>query len=146
MINPTREQVAVALFTQLQTAVGFNTFSRRPQLWNNTVAMPALYMGQTKEDLTYSGDNTALNLNVLYFPITVYINVGLDPNTTPDTLLNNLLDAVDTALAPPAYQPDKQTLGGLISGYARREGEVIRVPGYLDGQGGAFFEVKVLVP
>lgn len=145
MQNPSREQVAVALFTQLQTAVGFNTFSRRPQLWNNTVALPALYMGQTKEGLTYSGDNTALNLNVLYFPITIYINSGLDPNAIPDTLLNNLLDAVDTALAPPAYQPDQQTLGGIVS-YARREGEMIRVPGYLDGQGGAFFEIKVLVP
>ena len=145
MQNPTREQVAVALFTQLQTAVGFNTFSRRPQLWNNTVALPALYMGQTKEGLTYSGDNTALNLNILYFPITIYINAGQDPNVTPDTLLNNLLDAIDTALAPPPTQPDKQTLGGIVS-YARREGEMIRVPGYLDGQGGAFFEIKVLVP
>jgi len=146
MISPTREQVAVALFAQLQTAgSAFVTYSRRPALWPNTVALPALYMGQTSEGLTYSGDNTALYKNVLYFQITIYINAGLDPNTNPDTPLNNLLDAIDAALAPPPTNPTEQTLGDLVS-YARREGDVIRAPGYLDGQGGAFFKIKVLVP
>ena len=82
----------------------------------------------------------------MQFPITIYINAGLDPNNVPDTLINNLLDAIDAALAPPAYQADRQDLGGLISGYCRRESKVLRVPGYLDGQGGVYFSIKVLVP
>lgn len=146
MMNPSREQVAVALFNQLQTAGDtFLTYSRRPLLWPNTVALPALYMGQTKEGLTYTGDNTALSKNVIYFPITVYFDAGLDPNTVPDTELNSLLDAVDAAMAPPPINPTQQTLGGVVT-YARREGDVIRAPGYIDGQGGAFFFIKVLVP
>jgi len=146
MINPTREQVALALFAQLQTVgSAIKTYSRRPAIWPNTVALPALYMGQTEEDLNYSGDNTALYKNVLYFAITLYINVGLDPNAEPDTPLNALLDAIDTVMAPPPTNPTQQTLGGLVT-YARREGNVIRAPGYIDGQGGAFFKIKVLVP
>ena len=141
-----REAIAAALFTQLQT-VGSSiaTYSRRPQLWNDTTPMPALYMGQTKETITYSGDNTATALMVLEFPITLYVNAGLDPNVTPDTLINNLLDAIDAVLAPLPYPPNQQNLGGVCA-YARRDGEMIRIPGYLDGQGGVYFTVRVLVP
>lgn len=153
MNNPTREQVAIALFTQLQTLAydvntnptGFTTMSRRPQLWDDTTNKPALYQGQTLEQTGYNGDNTALPLHVMYFPITVYINTGLDPNTVPDTIINNLLDAIDAALAPPAYDPNNFTLGGKVS-YARIEGETIRIPGYLDGQGKVLFTIKALIP
>ena len=140
-----REAIAVALFNVLQTIPGINFYYRRPALWDETTPMPALYMGQTDENATYSGDNTALGLYSIEFPVTIYINAGLDPNVTPDTLLNTLMDAVDAALAPPPYPPNQQTLGGLVA-YARREGEVIRIPGYLDGQGMVLFKVKVLVP
>ena len=140
-----REAIATDLFTQLQTAGStFKLYSRRPQMWDNCPAYPALYMGNTNEALTYSGQSGSLALNELYYPIGVYFNAGLDPNVIPDTILNNLLDAIDTALAPAPYL-DQQTLGGLVC-YARREGAVERKPGYLDGQGEAWFQIKVLSP
>lgn len=146
MMNPSREQVAVALFTQLQTmGATFATYSRRPQLWDDTTAKPAIYQGQTLEQTGYSGDNTALPLHIMYFPITIYINTGLDPNTIPDTAINNLLDAVDACLAAPPYDPGNFTLGGKVA-YARSEGDIIRIPGYLDGQGKVLFTIKALVP
>lgn len=156
MINPTREQVAVALFTQLSTLLydantnptgPFKTMTRRPQLWDEAVSKPALYQGQTLEGEAYSGDLTALPQHAMFFPITVYIDTGLDPNTVPDTVLNNLLDAIDTTLAPKPYAPNEPpgTLNGIVS-YARVEGEIIRMPGYLDGQGKVLLTIKVLVP
>lgn len=154
MINPTREQVAVALFTKLQTLLynadtnpsgPFKLMSRRPQLWDEATSKPALYQGETLEQVAYSGDLSATPLHVMYFPITLYIKSGLDPTTTPDTTLNNLLDALDTALAPPPYDPNTPNLGGIVA-YARIEGEIMRMPGYLDGQGKVLLTIKVLVP
>lgn len=142
----TREQIAIALFKQIQTAGEvFTGYSRRPQLWGDAPDYPYLYMGNTKENLDYSGDNTALNLNDFYYPITIHFKSGLDPTVTPDTELNNLLDAFDAAMAPPPWQQEEQTLGGIVA-YARRQGEVIRIPGYLDGQGTVLLTVKVRVP
>ena len=141
-----REAIAVALFNQLQTAGGtFAVYSRHPVLWEQAPDYPALYMGSTHENLIYNTQSTALPLNEIFYQIGIYATTNLDPNTTPDIIFNNLLDAIDSALAPPVYQPDQQTLGGLVS-YCRREGLVEKKPGYLDGQGEAWFEIKVLVP
>ena len=52
-----------------------------------------------------------------------------DPNAIPGTLLNNLLDSVEAALAPPPYL-DRQTLGGLVS-HAYIDGEIVISEGML---------------
>jgi hypothetical protein len=143
MNNPTREAIAVSLFNVLQTTAGFNTFSRRPQLWDEAVNMPALYMGNPQENYAYPHGIATPPLTTLEFDIIVYINVGLDPNTVPDTILNTLLDALETTITP--YQGYVQTLGGVVN-HAWIEGKVERRPGYLDGQGAAFFTIRVLVP
>ena len=151
MINPTREQVAVALYNLLSTLTSggsplFNYTSRRPALWSNSVAMPALYMGNPMESYTYR-HGTAMPPEVLLdFDIFIYINVE-DPNTIPDTLMNNLLDAVEAAIAAaPAGAPENaQTLGGIVN-HAWIEGEIHRAPGYINGQGMALFTIRALVP
>lgn len=141
-----REAISIALFNQLQTAgATFKLYNRHPVLWDQCPTYPALYMGSTRENATYNNQSTALQLNEIYFQIGLYVVTNLDPNIVPDTIFNNLLDAVDSALAPPVWQQDQQTLGGLVS-YARREGAVEKKPGYLDGQGELWFEIKVLVP
>lgn len=171
MIQPSREQVAQALYDLLQNADGFETYSRRPTTWDDCgiASMPALYIAQTDEEVSYSGDNTALPLHIMDFPIAIYFNAA-DPTTVPDTVLNTLLDAVDVVLTAPPYDPSNSPLNPilqtnnnlllqnnllenpnllLIAGtvcYSRIEGAITRIPGYLDGQGGAFFTIRVLVP
>ncbi len=150
MINPTREAVAVALFTQLQTAgATFAYYSRRPQLWEKTPAFPALYLGMEPqaESYTYAHDVATPATVTLNFVAIVYINAGLDPNVIPDTQMNNLLDAIDATLAPqfPALGY-AQTLGGIVHSAWISDKDIIRIPGYLDGAGTAFVPIKVLVP
>lgn len=145
MIDPTREQVAVALFALLSAVPGVNSSSRRPALWDDSGAKPALYMGNPEENYLYPNGTATPPIITLDFDLFIYIDAGMDPNTTPDTQLNTLLDALETALAGPAINNYFQTLGGIVN-HAWIEGAVRRVPGYLDGQGMVLLTIRVLVP
>lgn len=152
MINPTREQVAVALFNKLSTLLydentnpsgPLMTVSRRPQLWDEATNMPALYMGNPGENYRYDHDTASPAFVVLDFDVFVYIKSGLDPTVIPDIELNNLMDAIEASITP--YPGQNQTLGGIVHS-AWIEGEIHRAPGYLDGRGIAIFTIKVMVP
>lgn len=147
MINPTREQVAVALFNLLSNVPGIANSSRRPALWSNAVAMPMLYMGNPTEQYVYEHGTAMPPTVTLEFDMFLYINSGQDPNTNPDTEMNNLLDAIDAALAAIPNGPPQsvQDLGGIVN-HAWIEGTVNRAPGYLNGEGMALFTIKALVP
>jgi hypothetical protein len=143
MMNPTREQVAVGLFTLLGSIPGIKSSSRRPALWDDATAKPALYMGNPAETYVYQNGTATPPIVILDFDVFLYIDTGMDPNSTPDTAINNLLDAIEAAITPPVGQA--QTLGGVVN-HAWIEGSVHRVPGYLNGQGMVLFTVKTLVP
>lgn len=146
MISPSREQIAVALFALLQTmGNSFATYSRRPKLWDQSTAMPALYVGNPQEEYTYQHGTAAPAHITLDFDIFIYINVALDPNSVPDTLMNSLLDKVEATLGGYAINGQAQTLGGIVN-HVWMEGTIHRVPGYLDGHGMALFTIRVLVP
>lgn len=151
MINPTREEVAVALFGLLNTApmqAIFNTISRRPQLFTQCANKPGLYMGSPKETYVYEHGTVIPGKISLDYVCYLYIDSGLDPDAVPDTLLNNLLDAVEAAIAPTPPLPagnGRQSLGGIVD-HAWIEGDVNRAPGWLDGEGMAIFTIRVLVP
>ena len=146
MINPTREQIAVALFTQLQTAGAvFSSYSRRPVIWNNAPSYPALYVGQPQETYVYNHGSATPAAVTLDFEVFVYINAGLDMSVIPDTMLNNCLDALDAAMAATPATNNVQTLGGLVN-HAWIEDKIIRIPGWIDGEGSAILTIKALVP
>lgn len=149
MINPTREQVATALFSLVNTApmqALFSTISRRPVLFNAAPSKPALYMGSPTENYVYQDGPTFPPMIGLDFQVFIYINSGLDPSDIPDILMNNLIDALEAAIAPvPPIPGAKQTLGGIVD-HAYIEGTVHRAPGWLDGEGMALLTIKVLVP
>jgi hypothetical protein len=143
MQNPTREQVAVALFNLVSGVPGIQYASRRPAMWSNSVAMPALYMGNSIEEYVYKADTATPPVVVISFDFFLYIDAGQDPNTTPDTKMNALLDAIEAAIGNVPGIP--QTLGALVHS-CWIEGQVHRAPGYINGQGLALITVKILVP
>jgi hypothetical protein len=146
MNSPTREQVAVALFTLLQTMEGaFSTYSRRPALWNQTTAMPALFLGQIQDDYEYKNGTATPAHITMQFGLWIYGNFAEDPNVIPDTAFNSLLDLLDTTMGGYSINGQPQTLGNIVS-HAWIEGPVHRAPGWLNGQGEIFLVVKVLVP
>jgi uncharacterized phage protein gp47/JayE len=74
----------------------------------------------------------------------VYTDVGKDPNANPEQALNDIIDAIEAALAPNVVS-NVQTLGGLVS-HAWIEGQIEQFPGVLDGIAKAIIPVKILIP
>ena len=142
----TRESVLTALFTLLQTASGFNSYSRRFKMWNQVKGpdMPALLLCEKPEQAA-RGKELRPAIRTLNAEIWIYINTGKDQNTIPATTLNNLIDVIDPVtggvLAPGPMA--KQTLGGLITD-CYIDGEITKVPGDLDGEGMALIPIKII--
>jgi hypothetical protein len=80
----------------------------------------------------------------------VYINDGTNKaaSVTPITSLNNILDAIDPitgGVLKPQVINGRQTLGNLVYD-CYIEGEIVKVPGDLNGQGVMIIPIKVILP
>ena len=144
-----RESIYNALLATLQTSGAFITTSRKPMTPDQLtpVLQPALLMEEVGEhaDPQPRGLPTKWTLTVdlgvyYYFESEPEIPGQYDPS--PSTALNNLIAAVEQALAPDPAS-GLQTLGGLVS-HCWIEGEVVKSPAYLQAQGAAVIPVKIL--
>lgn len=135
-LAPTANGAAVPMTT------GFLTTGRRLIRWNDVTSQPALFLRSGDEELRYE---TILQRQEIGAEIWIYSNAGQDPNAVPETALNNLLDAVQSAFAPDAPGTGRFTLGGLVH-WCRLEGRVIKDPGDTSGQAIAMVEVMITVP
>jgi hypothetical protein len=140
-----RESIITALFNLVSNAAPFVTASRRLQLWSGMASTdkPAIFLCERSENYTRASEAVpeAVTINV---DIYIYTDAGKDQSLVPITTLNNLIDAVDTALAP-NYLTGLQTLGGLVS-HCWIEGKIMKDAGDLDGDGIAIIPIKILVP
>jgi len=119
-MNVARDQIYSALFALLQGASNFNTAVRVwvPSNKLDPPQLPALFMVENNEHAmqTAPGRPTKWPLDV---DVVIYArNEGESQapgaeNYIPETGLNNLLDAVESALAP-AAATNVQSLGGLV--------------------------------
>jgi hypothetical protein len=134
-MSASREAIYAALFALVSGSAEFKTKGRRLKLWTDVNAKPAVFVAQrgaTPQKVTLKAD------------IFIYTNVGKDPNVIPAAQLNDLVDAIDAALAGSAVT-GRQTLGGLVA-HCWIEGEVMIDPGDLDGDGVAVIPVRILIP
>ena len=142
-----REPVYAALFALLQEAGGFATASRRLRHWSDVAAIeqPALFLAQKSETAEQRrGLPTRWACDV---DIYLYCHAP-DARTSPATILNPLLDAVEAALAPVSQDlvlRNAQTLGGLAY-QAWINGKIETDEGTLGDQAVAIVPVRVLVP
>jgi hypothetical protein len=151
-MNVAREAIMAALTTKLQGAsfampvngkTGFVTVSRRLKLWADTPKSqrPALFITERHEQKNWQSETlpgkTTLNVDLF-----AYIDAS-DMNVTPAISLNIMLDAIETALKPATGEGGRQTLGGLVS-HCRIEGQVLKDPGDLDGDGLLWAPLKIL--
>jgi hypothetical protein len=140
-----RESIMTALFTLVSGSAAFATASRRMQLWSGVASAdkPALFLCERGD--TYARSSEAVPEAVtMSVDIYIYTDAGKDQSAVPATALNNLIDAVDAALAPGCLT-GLQTLGGLAS-HCWIEGKVMKDAGDLDGDGVAVIPVRILVP
>ena len=127
MIFP-REQIYSALFAALQSALQapagpFKTVSRR---WQDPVQVspadrPSLYQVQKDELVGTSVNGLPLRARMTV-DLVLYTSGDSEPVSVPSTELNNLLDAVETAIrnVTPGIA---QSLGGKVS-HCRLEGKI----------------------
>ena len=97
----TREQAMEALQTRLQSAYSFGAVTRR-LVSPETIASPgapALVLIKHHEDYTRKGP-TVPPIRTMTVMAIVYIDVGSNVNAIPDSVINPIQDAIDTALLP----------------------------------------------
>lgn len=150
-----------ALLAKAATAANFHTVSRRVELIPGaptaTVAtpplQPALYLYEGDED-TAQSPRRGLAIRTwdvslfLWCKIPLGTTIGVPDGTTPGaTVINNLIEAVEVALAPDNPGTGCLTLGGLVE-WCRIEGRIMKVPGDINPDGQCFAEIpiKILVP
>jgi hypothetical protein len=139
-----REEIIEALFQLALTATVFNTSNRRLQLWSKVASFPALFIQTVGSHYPPRDVRGLPPKRTVTAELWVYTDVGKDPNANPEQALNDIIDAIETALAPNVMS-NAQTLGGLVS-HAWIEGEIEQFPGVLDGIAKAIIPVKILIP
>lgn len=143
----TREAIYSGLLNFLKTTVGFVTVSRSPipEADIAAAAMPALEQLPSAEDAIQQGLNLAPKW-VIRQPLMVYASVPAGPVNDPtqigDTVMNNLLDAIEAALKP-SPMTGYQTLGGLVVS-CRFVGVIQKDPGFQSGVGAAAIAIEMV--
>lgn len=139
----TVSQPATANGSDVAFTTGFLTFGRRLKYARDVSEQPALFLRDADEDLEYQ--NIILQEQTIRAEIWIYSNAGQNPDIAPVIALNNLLDAVQSALAPDDPSTGRFTLGGLVH-WCRMEGKVDKEPGDISGQAIAAADVLITVP
>jgi hypothetical protein len=137
-----REPIYAALFALVQGAASFVTISRRLRHWSDVAAaeQPALFQIQKSE--------TAEERRPLPVKWRARVDLYLyahspDELTAPATVINPLLDALETALAPDPVS-HVQTLGGLVQ-HCWIAGGIQTDEGVLGGQSVAIVPIEILI-
>lgn len=140
-----REAIITALFNLVSSSASFATTSRRLRLWSNVSSSekPALFLVERGDNYIRASEAVPEAVT-LQLEIYIYTEAGKDQSIVPASVLNPLIDAVDTALAPNPLT-GLQTLGGVVS-HCWIEGKILKDAGDLDGDGVAVIPVKILVP
>ena len=143
-----REPIYATLFDLIQTMdiadMPTPSFSRRYQSWDvvDVVACPYVIQQQFDED---AQQETKQVFGLTMWESTVNIWIYFDasnPSAIPDQTYNNIMDALETALAPPP-PTRKQTLGGLVIN-TWIEGKTLYSDGAQDGKAVILAQIKML--
>jgi hypothetical protein len=144
-----REEIYQALFSLLQQVTGAPTCSRHLLHWSDVApaAQPALYLTTVGEG--FERIHGLPPKRVLRARVWLYTCSSPNLATPPSTQINELLDAIEAALAPTEPSPDGlgmvQTLGGLVY-HCWIEGNIETDEGYLGSQGVCVIPISILVP
>jgi hypothetical protein len=143
-----REAALEALVSSLASAYEWTTGPlRRLKLWTDVpmANRPACFIFEGGFE-TYSWSESALAKRVIEVKIFIYLNAK-DPNVIGASLINDVTDALDTALAISGADllVGRQTLGGLVY-HCRIDGRLLKDPGDLDGDALLIVPVKLILP
>lgn len=140
-----RETAIEALLTLVAGAYPWaSTPSRRLKLWGDVPpsARPACFLFEGGQE-AYDWQRSTDPKRTLEGRLFIYTNAK-EQSTIGSSQLNEIMDALDTALAPSPGQP-MQNLGGAAY-WARIGGAPFKDPGDLDGDGLLIVPIKITLP
>jgi hypothetical protein len=155
MTTPTRNQIFTALLALTANLnlgsgnpdgkTGFVVRSRKLRHFAKQTRQdsPALFQVEPREK---AAQKTGLGtLRTLHASWVIYFATDANnPNDVGIAQIDDILDALDAAIAPPPGST-KQSLGGLVH-HAFVDGEIDKIPGDDDGQGMIIVPLSILVP
>ncbi len=144
----TREAIMAALFTALQGTSTFVLSSRRLQDPEGLTPQdtPALFLIEHEDHWERKAGYNIPAVRTLRCLALIYIDVGSDnPNAIPSTFINNALDAIEIAFAPPPNATNAFTLGGLVQAVTL-DGPSVRASGDITGKGLVQIPIRILLP
>lgn len=155
-----RNQIYAALFALASTGEGLPGVpaltwgsgqtilwtSRRVRMFDNLPSKPALCQLEPSETVTRAvrGDPYRFVLDAEWW---VFHNDGASSDDAIPTIeTNDIVDALQACLAPPAWANDeRQTLGGLVHD-CYIEGQIVKVAGDIVGEALICVPIKIMVP
>lgn len=135
------EAIYAALFAQLSAVQGIKTRSRRLKHWSDVPAsqQPAIFQAQGSPSVQH-----AQGLSAKWtMQAEIYVYVQTAGSETPATKLNEIIDAIVSALGPDNPLKNTNTLGGLVH-HCRIEGVIETDEGTLGDQAVAIIPVVIL--
>ena len=140
-----RETVMAALLAKVGAAYAFGKLTRRLARPEN-MASPgspgaALLKHREMHEVRNINLPTKITLKLL---LALYVDCSGDANAIPDALLNAILVAIETALAPDTPQ-GFCTLGGAAFS-VKITGEAVFAPGDITGKGVCLLPIDVIMP
>lgn len=142
-----REQIASALFNLLKSSSEFVTSGRRntdPEGLGPTQT-PALFLVERDDDWDRSQGFNQFAKRTMRFWAIVYSDVGTNDAAVPNTIVNNILDAIDLVMQPDDVLEGTLTLGGLVQAVTL-DGATQRSSGDTTGKALAIVPIRVLIP
>lgn len=156
-----REAIFQALFAQTEgvqwnigtqlapVMEGFKKRTRRIALFSDVPDKEQPWLGQSEHGESISQVSRMPYKAVLQAQWVVYHVAAKQPNSIPTSRNNQILDALQAAIAPaktdPGYPDERNTLGGLVY-HCYIDGEVFKDPGDIDNQGMLVVPIRILVP
>lgn len=148
MATTTREAAIEALIGVVADAYAWNLGpARRLKLWNDVppASRPACFLFEGGQE-AYSWTEGALPKRIIEVKLFVYLNAK-DPGVVGAALLNEVMDALDSAFALSGGDivVGRNTLGGAAY-HCRIDGKTLKDPGDLDGDAVLIAPVKIILP
>jgi len=140
-----RETAIGALLTLVTNAYAWTSApSRRLKLWGDVplANRPACFLFEGGQE-AYEWQRSPDPKRTIEVRLFIYVNAK-DPTLVGSSQLNDIMDALDAALAPSAGQP-MQNLGGAAY-WARIAATPFKDPGDLDGDGLLIVPIKITLP
>jgi hypothetical protein len=137
-----REAIYSALWAKVAGLAGIVTASRRLRHWDDVSPeeQPALF--QTQKEQAPEQKYGLPPKWRLYADLYVYVNSGQDPLAVPAIALNEMIDAIEAAIAADPVS-GVQTLGGLAS-HCWINGKIETDEGVLGAQAVAIIPIEIL--